>query len=206
MSKEVLKDLLKFKWNELLFKLKLVQRYTYDDTSTSEVDFNSLPDMKELLKGLSSVITKEFIIDLGIRVFVENTTHLDYFYKVTKSGEKKMTYTVNNYYDKRYYADCTPRSVYLIEGDTSLKLGSAKCTLLNRRNMVYDFTTFRDFVVETKKYDISRLYKVKFRREFKFYDNEQLRWTLRSIVNEAQHNMEEYYNKISLADLEVKHE
>lgn len=203
------KEELKLKWNEFLFKLNLVKRYTYDDTSTKEVDLSPVSDMVSVLKGLSSVITKEFIIDLGIRVFLENNIHLDYFYKVTKSGEKKITYTVKNENDKRYYADCTPRSVYLIEGDTSLRLDNQRfgtCILLNRRNMIYDFTTVRDFVVETKKYDISRLYKVKFRREFKFYDNEQLRWTLRSIVNEAQHNMEEYYNKISLADLEVKHE
>ena len=82
-----LRDLIKYNYYNILYKLNIIMRYSYRDDVEK---VHSLPQSIEEPK----VATKLVRADVKSSLIEDRDIHIDYFYKLTRDGHAKRLYTI----------------------------------------------------------------------------------------------------------------
>lgn len=93
-------------FNYLLYKLKILKRYSYRDSVEKSVPFpHKITEMGVESECFRGIVEAQLIVVKDIA--------LDYFYREKKDGSKKTTYTVVDYCEERLYMESHLRDIHI---------------------------------------------------------------------------------------------
>lgn len=203
---EVGTDRIKYFFNYVLYKLKILKRYTHvDDTIVWRPTVNGLPICETQKEAFR---TKHFIgtikSEFADHVFIKQ----DYFYRIS-GGKKKRTYTVIDKERHRYMlVSSVVNPGLVIDGVDYLYKGVLKVLQMYKPPVVKPFDGDLKFVKrlepETVEYDLTKLMNIQnsvilgtsLKLDVSYA-------TVQYALAETRGNIIKYLNTLTLHDLEV---
>ena len=108
---EVISSVIKYNYYIILYKLKIIKRYSYRDEGVRHIE----PAFKAI--NFKVISTKHFKGLLVANVEEEYHIDMDYFYKLNKEGKKVIKYVVKDVEEKKFMLTSHLRSLHLrVEG------------------------------------------------------------------------------------------
>ena len=151
-------------FNYLLYKLKILKRYSYRDKVAKVISTSNIP-----LPELKEVISKYVKGIVMMRPVSETDIDIDYFYRERRDGSRKITLWVKNEKATRIFVDSYLKNICLRVGDKWYdvdKLPVFKATILSEDILPKHFNeneSLRPVEVKTVSYDTAPLRKLRHR-------------------------------------------
>lgn len=194
-------------FNYLLYKLKILKRYSYRDKVAKVISTSNIP-----LPELKEVISKYVKGIVMMRPVSETDIDIDYFYRERRDGSRKITLWVKNEKTSRIFVDSYLKNICLKVGDKWYdvdRLPVFKATILEEDILPKHFNEnepLRPVEVKTVSYDTAPLKKLRHRSLIQMCSTDDFN------ISFSEKVLEYYYvqsyeafvdtlNKINLEDL-----
>lgn len=107
---KALRELIQYSFNNILYHLKILKRYSYRDNVEM-----AIPAPHDL--EIKSVTSQYFGGNVIMQLISSKDIDIDYFYREKKDGSKKITLSLKDHIDEKLFVDCHLDNIHIKVGD-----------------------------------------------------------------------------------------